>query len=113
VISEAFEMARELMVKSPDAGDVATEDEEHDLEHQASSAAGGSFRGAIDAFGSFYAAVTGLAIGGLETLADRRAEARAARLRQGGAPTRPNLESGLHRERPHRLRDRARRGALS
>jgi hypothetical protein len=103
-------MARELIAKSPDAGNVATQDEEQEA---SSGAAGGSFRGAIDAFGAFYAAVTGFAIGGLEAFADRRAEARAARLRQGGAPTRPNRESLPLRERPHRLRDRARRATVS
>jgi hypothetical protein len=104
-------MARELIAKSPDAGDVATQDDE---QKETSVADGGAFRGAIEAFGSFYAAVTGVAIGGLEALSDRRAEARAARLRQGGAPNRPNRESRLNREgRPHRLRDRARRASLS
>lgn len=109
-------MTREQVEESPHAGALATQDDED----PASSGAGGSFRGAIDAFGSLYAAVTGLAIGGLEALADRRAEARAARLRQGGAPNlsssgnRLNRESRLNREgRPHRLRDRARRASLS
>jgi hypothetical protein len=92
-------MARELVPKSPDAGDLLSQDEHHERE---SGAAGGSFRGAIEAFGALYAALTGFAIGGVEAFSDRRAEARAARLRQRVAPA-----------RPRRLRDRARRGSLS
>jgi hypothetical protein len=84
-------MAQELVAKSRH---VVGHDEDVELE---SSATEGAFHGAIEAFGALYAALTGFAIGKLETLSDRRAEARAARLRQR-AP-----------ERPRRLRDRARR----
>ena len=92
-------MARELIPKFPDEGELPSQGGE---DVQDSGATGGSFRGAVEAFGALYAAVTGFAIGGLESLSDQRAEARAARLRQRGAPA-----------RPRRLRDRARRGSLS
>jgi hypothetical protein len=86
-------MARELMPKSSDA----EEESSHDADSDHVSG-GGAFQGAIDAFGAFYAGITGVAIGGLEALADRRAETRAAKLRQRGVPA-----------RPQRLRERARR----
>jgi hypothetical protein len=92
-------MAREHMAdslpKPPGAGDLSPHDAEPD---PVSGGSGGAFQGAIDALGAFYAGVTGFAIGSLESFADRRAEARAARLRQRGAPSRPHL-----------LRERARR----
>jgi hypothetical protein len=81
------------------ARELAPETSEPEL---ASDPAGGSLHVATAAFGAFYAAVTGFAIGGLEALSDRRAEARAARLRvRAAAP-----------DRARRLRGRARRGSL-
>lgn len=59
----------------------------------------GFLKGAAEVFGAFYAALGGLAIGGFESWADRRAETRAERSRAPAAP-----------ERRRRAAVRARRG---
>lgn len=92
-------MARELTQKLPDAGGLSLHDEENE---PASDSAGGSFKAAAVAFGALYASITGFAIGGLEALSDRRAEARAARSRLRAAPV-----------QARRLRGRAKRGSLA
>ena len=81
------------------ARELAPETSEPDL---SSDPAGGSLHVAAAAFGAFYAAVTGFALGGLEALSDRRAEASAARLRHRAAPA-----------QARRLRGRAKRGSLA
>lgn len=59
----------------------------------------GFLKSAAEVFGAFYAALGGLAIGGVESWADRRAETRAERSRAPAGP-----------ERRRRAAVRARRG---
>lgn len=48
----------------------------------------GVLRSAIEGFGALYAALAGLALGGFESVSDRRAEVQARRLRQRAATVR-------------------------
>jgi hypothetical protein len=85
-------MARELTSKTPAGRDKRSDDQDAE---SASANSGGALQDAIDAFGSLYASIAGFALSGLESLADRRAEARAAELRQREAPARVRARRGL------------------
>ncbi len=82
-------MAREFSPESPKAVDTVSQGH-----------GGAALQDAAEAFGAFYAAIARFAVGRVEAWADRRAEARAARLGARAVT-----------DRRHRLARRARRGA--
>jgi hypothetical protein len=60
----------------------------------------GVLRSAIEGFGALYAALAGLALGGFENFADRRAETQGKRLRQRAATVRRRALRREERRKP-------------